>query len=575
MKSDCMQLYKGYLINNADKIMLNGKIYTAEASGIAEAVAIKDGLIVFVGDSQDVLRYKGEDTEIIDLNGKMVMPGLIETHIHTPGIMLTDLYKINLYGITNLEKTMSAIEYYIRNHPNVNIYYGEGYSGSIFTGEELTKGPRKERLDDICKDRPIIIESYDGHTLWLNSCAFETFNITNTTEVHGGVIEKDEKTGLLWGTLKESAAGLVPRQVYSEVQMKEAVRRFQKMLHQLGYTAMLSISSSEDPPYSVFNEMDDSGELKLHVCASVVMEPNHNIAALIEKAQDLRKKHSKGNLKIKTIKFFVDGIIESLTAFLIEPYALEETVANNYRGTFLWDMNELREAFTKSNEAGFQIHVHAIGDAATKNVLDALEYAYFKCPKGDYRNTITHLQLVNGEDIRRFKALNAIASIQPYWHLKEPNKWHEVEYALLGERAEYMYPVQSFIDEGVIVTSSSDHSVTMVPNPFLAIQMGITRNLNNSDASLYGVKPIKDMDDPRYLLNKQERASLSDMIKSFTKNSAYTLFMEDKIGTIEVGKYADMIVIDKDIFETPKLEIETIQVLETIFRGEVVYRKVC
>ena len=187
----------------------------------------------------------------------------------------------------------------------------------------------------------------------------------------------------------------------------------------------------------------------------------------------------------------------------------------------------------------------------------------------NFRNTITHLQLVDKDDIKRFKNLNIIAAVQPYWHLKGPKWWEEVDYKLLGERAIEEYPLNSFIKENVIITSSSDHSVTPVPNPFYAIEAGVTRNLYNHN--YFCVEDIKDMDDERYLLNKAERATVKDLVRSFTINGAYQIFREKEIGSLEVGKYADFIIIDRDIFNINPIDIENTKVLQTFFNGKLVY----
>ena len=209
-----------------------------------------------------------------------------------------------------------------------------------------------------------------------------------------------------------------------------------------------------------------------------------------------------------------------------------------------------------------------MGDGSTKKVLDAIEKTY-KLNNKNFRNTITHLQLVDKNDIKRFKNLNIIAAVQPYWHLKGPKWWEEVDYKLLGERAIEEYPLNSFIKENVIITSSSDHSVTPVPNPFYAIEAGVTRNLYNHN--YFCVEDIKDMDDERYLLNKAERATVKDLVRSFTINGAYQIFREKEIGSLEIGKYADFIIIDRDIFNINPIDIENTKVLQTFFNGKLVY----
>lgn len=192
-------------VREADTVWTNGVIYTAdEIDTFAEAVAAKDGVILFVGSAAGVEAYIGDSTVVVDLEGQFMLPGMTDSHIHAPGTILSQLYQIDLNGVLNETTTMDTIAGFVEEHPDLEIYYGDGFSIGAFSGEEVAKGPRKERLDEI-SDKPIIISSYDGHTRWLNSAAFEYFGITSdTVPPEGGVIEKTAD-GELWGTLKELA----------------------------------------------------------------------------------------------------------------------------------------------------------------------------------------------------------------------------------------------------------------------------------------------------------------------------------------------------------------------------------
>ncbi|MPN24363.1 N-substituted formamide deformylase [bioreactor metagenome] len=224
-----------------------------------------------------------------------------------------------------------------------------------------------------------------------------------------------------------------------------------------------------------------------------------------------------------------------------------------------------------ANQQGLQIYVHSTGDASTKKVLDILESIQDRVPSGDYRNTITHLQLVDQGDVPRFKKLQVIASVQPYWHFKGPNWWESVDYRILGERAKTEYPLGTFFAYGVTVTSSSDYPVTNVPYPMRAIDVGVTRNMDNG--SFYGVDDIKTMDDERYLLNANERATVQQMLKSFTINGAYAMFLEEDIGSIEVGKLADLVVLDQNLLAINPNDIDKVQVEMTFIDGKLVYKQ--
>ncbi len=557
----------------AEKVWTNGVIFTVDdQETFAEAVAVRDGLIIFVGNTEDVLNYIGDQTEVIDLQGRMMLPGMTDSHIHAPGTILSQLYQIDLNGILTEESTMAAIEDFVAEHPDLEIYYGDGFSVGSFSGEEVAKGPRKERLDEI-SDKPIMISSYDGHTRWLNSAAFEYFGITkDTISPEGGVIEKTAD-GELWGTLKEMAIELTPSQEFTDEQMHDAFVAFQEYMHSLGYIGITDMGSGilASEAYDPFIDMDKKGELKLYVMKNTVMDPNSELEPQIEKALANRDRYRSELYYYGSTKFFADGVIEGVTGYLLAPYTEAAEAGDDFVSAPLWTPEKMNEAFTMANAEGFQIHVHSIGDASTTQVLDAFEYALAQNGEDDYRNLITHLQLVDPADIPRFAELGVIANLQPYWAFKEPYWWEVVDQPLLGdERAEREYPMQSFINAGALLVSSSDHGVTPYPIPFWAIEVGVTRNLNN--AEFYEVDEITDIDDPTWLLAPQERVLLVDMIRSFTINSAFQNFREATTGSIEVGKSADFIIISQNLLEIDPLDIDKTEVLVTIFKGEVVWQ---
>lgn len=554
----------------ADMILTNGIVYTADANDTtAEAVAVKDGSIIFVGTSAEAEKYKGDATQIIDLSGKFLMPGMIDGHIHAPGNKLTELYRIDLNGILKEKETIEAITEYVKNHPDMEAYFGSGFSIGAFSGQEAAKGPKKERLDAISPDKPIVLSSYDGHVTWMNSKAFEKFGITKDTKApFGGVIEKDAN-GELWGTLKESAQNLIKEEDFTPEQKLEGLRQFVKYMNSLGYTGIMSISGGSPVPLSDYKTLQDNGELTLHVNASVTMDPEKDIDSQIEEAKKLRDVYNSGDIRLTTLKFFADGVIEGVTAYLLKPYEEAAGKGTNYLGEMQWDIEKMKNAFAAANKEGFQIHVHSIGDAATKVVLDGFEKAKAEAPEGDYRNVITHLQLVDPKDISRFADLKVIACPQPYWAFKEPAWWEVIDSPFLGDRAEKEYPIMSFIKAGVTLTGASDHPVTPIPNPFWAIEVGVTRNLENPE--FYGETEISDINDPKWLSWPEERASVKDMIKAYTINGAYELFREKETGSIEAGKSADMVIIDQNILECDPLKIDQAKVLKTIFKGKIVY----
>jgi len=552
----------------ADTILENGTIYTIDDKNtIAEAIALKDGEVLFVGSKTGAEAYHGTATKVVDLNGKIVMPGFVDAHVHAPGAKLTELFDIYLYESITKEQTLADVKAFIDAHPNQTEYWGSGYTVGM-AGD--SKGPKAEWLDAICKDKPIILTSNDGHNMWLNSKALEMNKITkDTPNPAGGLIQKDPVTGALWGSITDADSLISMSQTYTTDQQSQALKAFQESMLGWGYTSIMSIAPT-GVDLERYQELEKSGDLTMRVNLAEKIAPEEPFEPQLQSLIDMRTKLDSELIDVTTAKFFADGVVEGMTGYLLEPYDEAAGLAPDYRSEFYWNPDELDKYFDRIMEEGFQIHVHSIGDAATRLVLDSMEYAQNQNPALDNRNVITHLQLVDNKDKARFGKLEIIAALQPYWHLKEPEWWDYVDKIALGEERAYTeYPVKSLLDAGAILTASGDHPVSPVNNPFWAIEADVTRNLNN--AEYYGVDDITDINDPTWLLNPAERVSVMDMVKAYTVNGAYELYREKSIGSLEIGKFADMIVVDQDIFKANPLDIDKTKVLTTIFDGDVVY----
>lgn len=558
----------------ADIVLTNGIVYTADAADrICQAIAIKGNRILFIGSDEAVQQYIGKETNQIDLLGRFVMPGMIDSHIHPPGLSLLELYEVQLFNLNSVAEYVEAVKIFIAEHPQATAVYGRGWSWGILAGDELTKGPRKEYLDAVARDIPVVLRANDGHTLWVNSKALAVNSVDRTTAVPlGGVIEVDTVSGELWGTLKEAAMRLIALPDYSLAQYIEALLAFQRKMHSFGITGIQCFSSLLFPMiFKACDTMQSNGQLLLRVRGAMTMSTEEDLTTQLEEIVRFRQQYHSPYLKVTTVKFFTDGVVEGGTSYLLQPYTLQTGRGANYYGTLLWDQGKLEEAFYRTNQYGLAIHVHSTGDASTRSVLDALESAQARLLPGDYRNTITHLQLVDKQDIARFKKLNVIASVQPYWHFKGPHWWDNVDYRFLGDRANVEFPLGTFFASDITVASSSDYPATPVPNPLLAIDIGVTRNMDNGQS--HGVDDITDMEDDRYLLNREERATVKQMIKSFTINGAYALFMDHETGSIETGKFADLAVLDQNLLKINPINIDQVKVVMTFFDGRLVYKR--
>ena len=565
----------------ADQIFYNGRIYSVDSSfRIFSAMAEADGKILELADKDNesslIKRYcKKNRTQLVDLKGDTVFPGFADTHVHAPGLAFDILFNVNLYRALSKEETLSLIENHIREHPEKELYYGRGVNSGYFDPDESIVGPRKDHLDRISQDKPIIIADFGGNYLWMNTAAFNNYGITpGMICPAGGEIPLDPKDGSLWGIIRGEARSLVPYQTFSDDQYYQAAKWFQHRMLSYGYTFLTALRppGTVEPRmtlFEIFKTLEKKGELFMRIHGGKDMDPNGDIDTQIDEMIRAKTEYDSDLIRFTTAKFFLDGVVEGLDGCLLEPYGTAAGKDPGYKGIFIWDEEKLNYAFRRCMEAGFQIHCHTIGDGAVRKALNAMENARSLLPEGDYRNTFTHLQLVSSGDIKRMKENRIIANVQTYWHFKSPAIYHQIEKPLLGNRAEHQYPLQSFFREQVVVTASSDYPVTPEPNPFYAIEAGVTRNLCHTAGC--GIADIKDMDDPEYLLNKEERTSVGEMVKAFTINAAYSGFMEELTGSLETGKSADFIVVSRDPFETDPLEIEFITVKQTYFSGRQVF----
>jgi predicted amidohydrolase YtcJ len=537
----------------ADLVIKKGFIYTADSlSTIAEAVAIKDGKFIYVGDNKGVSSFIGDRTKVIDLEERMILPGLIDAHCH-PISSYRYFFELNLYNLKTIKDIQNAIKEYLISHPNVKYIKGRGWSDTDFP----ITGPDKKIIDEIVKDIPVSFSSDGGHSIWVNSKTLELARITkDTKDPSGGVIERYPNTNEPKGTLRESAADLVSKIFpdYTVADLMKGLQTYQEMALAFGITtahdAYLDAGSNETDAY---RNLEKSKKLKMRFRASLYVHPEKGTEQI--KLLNEERLKNKGSLfQTNSAKIFIDGVVEGSTAFLNKPYKhLPDS-----RGELLWKLNELNKICLELDKNKFQIHVHSIGDAATSVTLDAFNFTGEQNGKRDSRNQITHLQLVDHSDISRFKELSVIAVPQPYWFMKD-DYYYNLQVPYLGqERADEEYPMASFFKEGVVVASSSDYPVTIPCNPLKAIQFGITRSELNTT-------------DPNEILWAEERVTLEQMIKSFTSNGAYANFLENETGSIKVGKKADLIVLDKNLFEIPVTDINRVKVLMTLFEGEKVF----
>ena len=536
----------------AQLLLKNGSVYTVDPGrSWVEAIAIADGKIVYTGSDNGAASLVNPDTIVVDLDGKMALPGFVDAHAH-PSHAMDYVGNISLYLLDSQEAYRGAIAEFVEDHPTAEVYRGSGWDNKYYP----STGPTKEILDSIVPDRPISLVSYDGHSVWVNSLTLNMAGITReTTDPEGGLIERDLASGEPNGTLRESAMRLVDKVIpdYSMQERKDALLAYQEMASRAGITlshdAML-----EQESIQAFKELEAEGLLRMRFRGAVLMEPNLPIERQVEEALNWQLRNKGPDFQTKTAKIFVDGVIEGGTAYLFEPYLHKP----GFCGEPIWQPEILNAVSAALDAAGIQIHFHVIGDAAAHITLDALEVAQDENGKRDSRHLITHLQLVAPADIQRFKRLGVIGVPQPFWFAIDEYYWSLALPFLGKERADSQYPMRSFLEAGVKMASASDFPVTIPFDPLIGIQAGITRTAIDGS--------VEDV------LWPDERVSLEEMIASFTINGAYANFLENVTGSLEVGKRADVVVLERNLFDIPPSEISKTEVLMTLVDGKEVYR---
>jgi predicted amidohydrolase YtcJ len=515
----------------------------------AEAVAIANGKIVYVGSGEGVRAFRGKDTRVIDLPGKMILPGFQDSHIHlvTGGM---ELAQCDLNGLRTREEIFARIKIYAAEHPEKAWIEGRGWDLPIFPDAN----PDKTDLDRLVPDRPAFLTAADGHSAWVNSRALKIAGITaKTADPENGRIERERGTGEPSGTIREAAQRLVSRHIPEPkaAEYVEGLRRGLALANRTGITSIIEADAS-DEILTAYQTLDRAEKLTVQVFASIHVDPKKGTGQVTELVRK-RESFAGPHLRSSAIKIFVDGVIESHTAALLEPY-LDRP---GDPGRALLEQGEFDRLAEALEKAGFQIHIHAIGDRAVRMSLDAFEAARKANGPLDLRHHIAHLELIDTADIPRFKALGVVANFQPLWAYPDLYITQLTEPILGPERSRRLYPIGSVLRSGAVIAGGSDWPVSSL-NPLEAIQVAVTRR---SPEDSGGAPWLPD-----------ECIDLRAALAAYTVNGAYLSHREAEAGSIETGKSADVVVLDRNLLTISPFEIHNARVLLTLLEGKVVYR---
>ena len=555
----CAAVFATSLVNGAsaqdgaaDTVYTNGKIYTVnEKQPWAEAVAIKDGKFLKVGSNADIQAVTGKDTKIIDLGGKFGMPGIHDTHVHPPLVYgHEEAGRLLFPESKTADEIIEVVKAYAAKHPDLKIIRGEKWSTGLFPGGKATKA----WLDPHFPDRAVYLIDETGHNGVVNSKLLEMASITkDTPDPEFGVIDRDPKTGEPTGYLSETAMSLIGVLVGQpdEDAWHRSIVRSLDQIRAYGTTSLIDMATGDDI-VAAYRRLEKEGKLNMRVDACVALNDYQAEFTTPERSEAVLAKHNELDTPLIDInlKYWADGSPFSKTALLIEAYSDDPTT----HGEMTIGPAQF-ERIIKAHKDGMQVRLHSTGDGTTRRLLDLIEKARAADPKSSLRHHIGHLMVVHPDDIPRFKELNVIAEFSPVmWH---PTTLGATAKQFVGEkRYSRWMAIKEFIDAGATVTFGSDWPAgTPDADPWRGLEAMITRMDTNTNA---GEKLGEGID-------------LKTAIKVFTINGAKAMMHEDVAGSIEAGKHADMIVLDRNLFEIEPSDISDVKVLKTIFAGKVVY----
>lgn len=537
-------------------VLVNGRIYTVNAKQPwAEALAIRGGRIVAVGSAKQIAAYSSPSTKVIDAGGKLVLPGFTDCHIHfLEGSIY--LLRVHLEEAKTIAEIQKIVKEFADQHPKEPWILGRGWTYPTFGAEGL---PDKKDLDEIIPDRPVYLTAFDGHTAWANSKALELAGITRTTpNPPSGMIVRDAN-GDATGTIKEDADSLIRKVIplASRQEKLDALRTGMREANKVGLTRVISAANvgldiSDFENADLYAELHKKGQQTVRLYYAYEVDPPALTSENLKKVEAARSLYHDDWIAAGAIKFFMDGVVESHTAAMLDPYSDDPS----QKGSLFWGPAEYKQAVQELDRRGFQIFTHAIGELGVRTALDAYENAEKVNRTKDPRFRVEHIETISAQDIPRFGKLGVIASFQPLHAYPDEDTLKIWSRNAGPERAQRAWAWHSIQKAGGRLAFGSDWPVVTL-NPWRGVQNALTRQ------TLEG--------DPPGGFVPGERISLEDAIKGYTLGAAFAGRREKAEGSLEVGKVADLIIVSQDLFKIEPSEISNTEVMVTMVGGKVVY----
>jgi len=551
---------------SADLILTNARIFTSiERQPWADSVAVKNGKFIFVGSSEGALELRSDSTLVVDLNGRLVIPGIVDAHAH-PGYI--DVEQYGQISATTEDDLLAAVRQYAENHPGENWLRLCCWPTGLFV--HGNRGPDKRVLDTVVADRPVWFVSEWWHSGWLNSKALEVLGVNkDTLDPRAGVATYvRDANGDPTGWVKEGAAWQhyakqfpIDDAIHRKSHQKNVTAALQH-LSEMGVTTLYDAGNFgfEDVVYGFLSGLEKQGKLPVRYEGTYqVFTPERRHSAVSEMKR-YRAEFGGNRLRFNTVKLFMDGIYQNRSAALLEPY----TDDPSYAGNTVLSVEELRDFLLELNRERFDIHIHTEGDLAVRRVLDAVERAKeIANDQFHIRVTVSHLGLIAPADLPRIKELGVVANYTPWWFTTEHDDPERI--SLGDDRFERMFDPKTLFDLGAVVSLSSDEwwggdRLATYLNPYFGMHVGHSRQ--------YPVEWREVEEETRPPTGGQ--LSIEQLITGYTQNGAYQLRMDDRIGSIEKGKVADLVVLSDNLFDIESDRIWKVRPVAVVMEGHVI-----
>ncbi len=534
----------------ADIIVVNARVYTINPKQLwAEAIAVRGDKILAVGDKTKIESYRGKTTKVIDADGRLLLPGFTDCHIHFMDGSL-GLTRVDLNGAGTVPEIQKRVKAYADSHPQEPWIQGMGWAYPTFKPSGL---PDKKILDDIVSDRPIYLVAFDGHSSWANSKALAMAGIDRgTPDPPNGKIVRDEQ-GEATGALKEAAGDLIDAKIPKPTRA-ERLDALRKGIHEANKAGLVRVhSAGQDFEYlDLYNDLRKKGELTLRFYVAYFLNPPGLTPAINKQIEDARRQYKDDWISGGVVKTMLDGVVEAHTAAMLAPYTDDPSQS----GKLFWDPDQYKTTVAVLDRRGLQIFTHAIGDRAVRLSLDAYQNAAEVNKTKDARPRIEHIETISAQDIDRFGKLGVVASMQPLHSYPDEDTLSIWARNIGPERASRPWVWRSIEQKGGALAFGSDWPVVTL-NPWKGVQTAVTRQTEEGEP-IGGFVP-------------QQRLSLEDTIRAYTLGAAFAGRREKTEGSLEPGKLADFIILDRDLFKIEPSEIGKTEVLLTVVGGKAVY----